>query len=39
MLLLTVYNWYSNPKRPYRPFKPDNPFPRPDWDYDEEDFD
>lgn len=33
-------NSLPEPKRPYRPLKPDNPIPRPNWDYEEdEDFD
>ena len=42
MLFLTVYNWSPKPDKPYRPDNPDSPFPypdRPDWDYDDDDFD
>ncbi len=36
MFFLLVYKSSSDPKRPYRPDNPDTPFPRPEWDFEDD---
>ena len=36
MFFLLVYKSSSDPKRPYRPGNPDTPFPRPEWNFEDD---
>ena len=36
MFSLLVYNYGPKPKRPFKPNDPGSPYPRPDWDFEED---